>query len=61
LRRASVKLSDPLGPPRTTSASRSDCPSSSQKQTGQISFAPSSANVIDPQQGHGAFIEVDDF
>jgi hypothetical protein len=34
--RASVRLSDPLGPPRTRSASWLSCPSSSQLQTGQM-------------------------
>ena len=35
--RAAVRLSRPFGPPRTRSASWSSWPSSSQKQTGQIS------------------------
>jgi hypothetical protein len=50
--RARVKDSGPLGPPRTSSASWSSCPSSSQKHTGHSSYAPDSARVIDRQHGH---------
>jgi len=39
--RARVRLSDPFGPPETTSASASPCPSSSQKQTGRSRIRPS--------------------
>jgi hypothetical protein len=49
--RACFKLRLPFGPPRTTVASSSSCPSSSQKHTGQISKPPRSARVRCRQQG----------
>jgi hypothetical protein len=52
LARATVRLSARFGPPRTSSASWSSWPSSSQKQTGQTSQALRSVNVMQPQQGH---------
>ena len=55
-RRASVRLSSLFGPPHTSSAWSPSCPSSSHRQTRQISYAASSDRVAYPQQGQGCFI-----
>src|SRR5688500_8885506 len=51
LRRACVRLRPRFGPPRTSSASWSSCPSSSQKQISQISNPARSPSVRYPQHG----------
>jgi hypothetical protein len=54
--RAAVRLRMPLGPPRTTSASTSSCPSSCHQQTGHRSKIPGALSVRLPQQRQRTFV-----
>jgi hypothetical protein len=55
--RAAVRLRMPLGPPRTTSASTSSCPSSCHQQTGHSSKIPGALSVRLPQQRQRTFAD----